>query len=38
MWVEKKIMLECVSHKSIFLHIQGLNYKENAYELENHVG
>jgi hypothetical protein len=24
--------------KSIILHIQGLNYGENVYELEDHVG
>jgi len=24
--------------KNIFLHIQGLNYREGVYELEDHVG
>ncbi len=24
--------------ESIFLHVQGLNYKESVYELEDHVG
>jgi len=34
----KKITLNRMSHMSIFLHIQGQNYGENVYELEDHVG
>jgi hypothetical protein len=36
--VQEKMLPKCVLLDSILLHIQGLNYKEDVYELENHVG
>ncbi len=31
-------MAKCELFKSIPLHVQKLNYKENVYELDDHVG
>jgi hypothetical protein len=37
MWVEKKMVLKHMSLENILLHVQGLNYGEGVYELEDHV-
>jgi len=38
MRVQEIMVLEHELFKSILLHVQGLNYGEGIYELENHVG
>ncbi len=32
------MVLKHTLFENILLHVQGLNYRENIYELENHVG
>jgi hypothetical protein len=32
------MLLKHMLFKNILLHLQGLNYGENVYELEDHVG
>jgi hypothetical protein len=38
MWVQGKIMPKHKLFESIPLHVQELNYGENIYDLEDHVG
>jgi hypothetical protein len=35
--VQEKMVPKPILFKSIFLHIQGLNYGKGVYELEDHV-
>jgi hypothetical protein len=38
MWVQEIMVLEHELLKNILLHVQGLNYGKNVYELEDHTG
>jgi len=38
MWVQKKLVPRHGLFLNIPLHVQELNYEENIYELEDHVG
>jgi hypothetical protein len=38
MWMQNKMVPKHTLFESILMHIQTLNYKENIYELEDHVG
>ncbi len=37
-WVQEIMVLKYELFKSILIHVQGLNYGESIYELEDHVG